>query len=771
MYSHILGFPRIGVRRELKKALEEYWAGPQDAAAGDRLRAIADGLKFRHWALQREAGLSAVTTGDYSLYDHVLDTTAMLGLIPERFSWEGGAVNLPLYFHMARGDAGNNIPAMEMTKWFDANYHYIVPELTPGQQPVLASRRVIDDTRLAAMAGFAPKPVLVGPITYLCLGKEYDGADRWALLPGMLAVYQQVLKELAPLCDWIQIDEPALCADLPPEAAAVFVSTYRELNRYVAEVPGGRAKLLLATYFGALEENLPLALESGCMGLHLDCVRGEAGILATAKRLPAGMTLSVGLVDGRNIWRTDLQKALETIRALHAVLGNERLQAASSCSLLHSPVDLSAETALDPQVRSWLAFAAQKCREVALLAQAAERGSPTTLRVQMELAENADAIASRRSHPLVTVPQVRQRAAGVTPQMLTRTSPYAARKPLQQAWLKLPLLPTTTIGSFPQTPQIRSARKNAAAGKLTPDEYRGFIREEIRMVIKRQEDLDLDVLVHGEPERNDMVEYFGQQLSGFAFTQNGWVQSYGSRCVKPPLIYGDVSRPQAMTVDWSTYAASLSQRPVKGMLTGPVTILCWSFVRDDLPRPEVCRQIGLAIRDEVLDLERAGVHIIQIDEAALREGMPLRKRERDAYLTWAVDAFRLAVSGVADATQIHTHMCYSEFNAIIDAIARMDADVISIESSRSKMELLDAFRNFEYPNEIGPGVYDIHSPRVPPVEEMTELLRRALKVVPPERLWVNPDCGLKTRGWPECLQALQNMVQAAKIVRAESARR
>lgn len=766
MFSHILGFPRIGVRRELKKALEAYWAGPQDEAAGCTLRAVADGLKVRHWALQREAGLSAVATGDFSLYDHILDATAMLGLVPARYGWEGGAPALRTYFHMARGDAGNNIPAMEMTKWFDTNYHYIVPEFYPGQQPALSSRKIIDDTRLAATAGFSPKPVLVGPLTYLTIGKEYDGADRWALLPQVLAVYKQVLKELAPLAEWIQLDEPILATDLPPLAREHFAATYQELNRYLAEVPGGRAKLLLAGYFGALEENLPLALGSGCGGLHLDLVRGGADLPVVLKGLPAGMVLSAGLVEGRNIWRTDLKKALVVLQAAIDAVGPQRVMVASSCSLQHSPVDVREETALDPQIRGWLAFAVQKCREVALLAQAASGGQDSP-QVQMELAENADAIASRRAHPQVLHPEIRNRALEVTPAMLCRKSAYLERKPQQQAWLNLPLLPTTTIGSFPQTPQIRNARKGYADGKLSLNEYRDFLREEVRMVIKRQEGLGLDVLVHGEPERNDMVEYFGQQLEGFAFTKNGWVQSYGSRCVKPPFIFGDVSRPKAMTVEWATFAAQQSQKPVKGMLTGPVTILCWSFVRDDLPRAEVCRQIGLAIRDEVQDLEKAGIRVIQIDEAALREGMPLRQRDREGYLNWAVDSFRLAVSGVEDATQIHTHMCYSEFNAIIAAIARMDADVISIESSRSKMELLDAFREFEYPNEIGPGVYDIHSPRVPSVEEMVDLLRRALKVVPAERLWVNPDCGLKTRGWPECLQALQNMVQAAALVRAE----
>lgn len=763
MYSHILGFPRIGVHRELKRAQEEFWAGPQDTRSVEKLRSVASGLKFRHWLVQQKAGLTSVTTGDFSLYDHMLDTTAMLGLVPERFGWQGDGISLPLYFHMARGDAANNIPAMEMTKWFDANYHYIVPEFTPGQTPRLADRKVIDDTRMAVLAGFSPKPVLVGPLTYLCLGKEYDDANRWDLLPGILTVYRQVIKELSPLCDWIQIDEPVLCTDLPAGAAEAFGIAYSSLNEVAADAKG---RLLLASYFGELGDNLNLALTSGCAGLHIDLVRGAGQLDEVQKRLPVNMCLSVGVVDGRNVWRTDFARTIDNLRDLQSALGEERLLVASSCSLLHSPVDLSEEKALKPEIRNWLAFAVQKCREVGLLAAVAVGYDTLSTALRMELAENTDAVASRCQHPLVCRHEVRSRAAAVTSAMLERQSPYAIRKAAQAEWLKLPLLPTTTIGSFPQTSQIRDARRDFAAGKLSPSQYRDFIREEIQMVIRRQENLGLDVLVHGEPERNDMVEYFGQQMSGFAFTQNGWVQSYGSRCVKPPFIYGDVSRPRPMTVDWITCAQAMTERPLKGMLTGPVTILCWSFVRDDLPRADVCKQIGLAIRDEVQDLEKSGVHIIQIDEAALREGMPLRAKDCKAYLKWAVDCFRLAVSGVEDRTQIHTHMCYSEFNAIIEAIARMDADVISIESSRSKMELLDAFRDFDYPNEIGPGVYDIHSPRVPTVAEMAGLLRSALQLVPAERLWVNPDCGLKTRGWPEALQSLRNMVEAAQQVRA-----
>ncbi len=751
MQTHVLGFPRIGVQRELKKALESYWTG---ATSLQDLDATCDQLKRRHWQIQKDAGLSCVTTGDFSLYDQMLDVSFMLGAIPERFLENVPEGPRALYFQMARGDVRRNRAAMAMTKWFNTNYHYIVPEFTPSLKLSLSSQTIVEDTRLAAALGYAPKPTLIGPITYLSLAKDLEGANRWDRLEEVTALYAEVLAELGALCDWIQMEEPILCADLSAEARRGFQATYETLNR-----AAGKARILLATYFERLDENLDLAINSGCAGLHLDLVRGKASLNSVPDRLPDGMTLSAGLVDGRNIWKTDLNRALETLRPLAERLGPDRLMIGSSCSLLHSPVDLECETRLDPEVKQWMAFSVQKCREVALLGEALNGQAP-----QAELQTNAEAMESRRRCARTYCAEVRNRCAAVTDDQLKRRHPYAVRK-TAQAWLNLPPLPTTTIGSFPQTPEIRKARLQFRKGEITPDEYQDFLKAEIRKVVEIQEELGLDVLVHGESERNDMVEYFGQQLEGFCFTENGWVQSYGSRCVKPPIIYGDVSRPAPMTVEWSVYAQSLTPRPMKGMLTGPVTILCWSFVRDDLERSEVCKQIALAMRDEVLDLDKAGIRIIQIDEAALREGLPIRKQDADAYLRWAVDAFRLTAAGVADSTQIHSHMCYSEFNTIIRWISEMDADVISIESSRSKMTLLESFREFDYPNEIGPGIYDIHSPRIPSEEEILDLLRRALRFIPKERLWVNPDCGLKTRDWPETLASLKHMVAAVRKLR------
>lgn len=751
MRTHILGFPRIGARRQLKQALESHWRG--ELSRHDLL-AACDVLKREHWRIQQQAGLSFATTGDFSLYDHVLDVSFMLGAIPERFATD--EPSLDTYFHMARGDAANNVPAMEMTKWFNTNYHYIVPELSAGQRLSLRSTALFDDARAALDAGFNPKPVLLGPITYLALAKGVDGFDPWDKLPEVLEVYAQVLGRLGTLCDWIQLDEPFLCADLPARGREAFPEACAALNK-----AAGKARLLLTTYFDALDDNLDLALESGCAGLHLDLVRGRNSLEAALERLPEDMVLSAGLVDGRNVWKTDLGQALATSRRIQDALGSDRLMLGSSCSLLHSPVDLREETGLDAATRSWMAFAAQKCEELGLLGRALAGEDASE-----ELAANARAVQSRRESPLTLDPAVRERCAAVDESMLRRASAYPERRKAQ-SWLKLPLFPTTTIGSFPQTAEIRAARRRFKAGESSREEYETFLREEIRASVDKQHELGLDVLVHGEPERNDMVEYFGQRLNGFRFTRNGWVQSYGSRCVKPPIIFGDVSRPAPMTVKWIEHAQSLTDKPMKGMLTGPVTILGWSFVRDDLERSEVCRQIALAVRDEVLDLEAAGVRIIQIDEAAFSEGLPIKRRDREDYLRWAVESFRLCSSGVADSTQMHSHMCYSEFNDIIHAIAAMDADVISIESSRSNMELLEAFRSFDYPNEIGPGVYDIHSPRAPSKDEILGLLRKALKFIPKERLWVNPDCGLKTRAWPESLASLHNMVEAARELRRE----
>ena len=751
MNTHVLGFPRIGAHRELKQAVEAFWKGRCSEA---ELMQVGEDLRRKHWQVQYAAGLNFVSTGDFSFYDSMLDMSVALGIIPERFA-EFETDELKTYFKLARGDAQKNIPAMEMTKWFNTNYHYIVPEISETVSPQLISTKLLTETREAIALGLNPKPVIIGPITYLSLSKGVGGYDVWKKFDDILAVYAELIQELSELCEWIQLDEPILCADISAEAAACFPVACKKLNS-----AAGKSKLLLTTYFEELDDNLALALNSGCAGLHLDLVRGGRQLDKVLLELPAEMILSAGIVDGRNIWKTDYQSALKVLQQILASVGAERLWLSSSCSLLHSPVDLAYETELDPQIREWLAFAVQKCTELSELAEILATPSGES----SAYIANQKAIESRRNSPLVHDGAVQEAVQSIVPEMYRRNSAYSERK-LAQSWLKLPEFPTTTIGSFPQTREIRQQRRALRKGEITREEYNDFLKAEIRHVVEIQEELGLDVLVHGESERNDMVEYFGQQLKGFCFTGNGWVQSYGSRCVKPPVILGDISRPQAMTVEWLNYAQSLTSKPLKGMLTGPVTILCWSFVRDDMSREDVCRQIALAIRDEVLDLEKAGIRIIQIDEAALSEGMPLKQRDREAYLEWAVAAFRLATTGVADSTQVHTHMCYSEFNAIIKSIAQMDADVISIESSRSKMELLDCFWEYQYPNEIGPGVWDIHSPRVPDTVEIVTLLQKACEYIPRERLWVNPDCGLKTREWEETLASLRNMVNAAKILR------
>lgn len=754
MNAHVLGFPRMGQNRELKWALETYWRGETTA---EDLARTAETIKRKHWDLQARAGLDLVPVGDFSLYDHMLDTVAMLGAVPQRFSWDGKSIGPGEYFHMARGDAAGGIPAMEMTKWFDTNYHYLVPELEPATSFRKIGSPLLEDLLKAKSLGHTPKPVLVGPVTFLMLAKETGGANRWDHLKSLTTAYCDILSELAQQCAWIQLDEPVLCTDLPEEAAQAFAYAYPKLKA-AANV----SRLLLATYFGELDDNLDLAAGLPVDGLHVDLVRGAGQLAATLDKLPSGMTLSLGLVNGRNIWRTDLEAAARTIAAVRQRLKDRQIMVASSCSLLHCPMDVAAEKTLAPELRSWMAFALQKCQEINALKAAVSGPRPQLFDA------NKDALIKRAASPLAVNPQTRTRAGEITQDMLQRASPFAVRSALQRKRLELPPLPTTTIGSYPQTAEIRAARRQFKAGEISEAEYVDSMRAHVREVVRQQETLGLDVLVHGEPERNDMVEYFGQQLSGFCFTENGWVQSYGSRCVKPPIIHGDVSRPAPMTVDWARYAQSLTKKPMKGMLTGPVTILCWSFVRDDMPRREVCRQIALAMRDEVQDLEAAGIGIIQIDEAAFREGMPIKKAEQADYLRWAVDCFRLTSAGVADETQVHSHMCYSEFNAIMEWIAQMDADVISIEASRSGMDLLRAFEEFNYPAEIGPGVYDIHSPRVPGEQEMHGLLRKALKVIPRERLWVNPDCGLKTRAWPETLASLANMVAAARRLRQEA---
>ena len=755
-----LGYPRIGLRRELKKALEGYWSSK--LSQKDLLETAA-AIRKDNWQVQAQAGMVHIPSNDFSLYDHVLDTIAMVGAVPERFPWQGEYVDLDTYFAMARGvqdENGLDIPAMEMTKWFDTNYHYIVPELATKQTFRLASSKALDEYREAKALGLQTRPVLLGPVSFLLLSKSVDGGKvSMDLLEGLLPVYSQVLAQLAEAgAEWVQIDEPWLVMDLNADARAAFERAYQSLGKLA-----GRPKLLLATYFGALLDNLELALHLPVEALHLDLVRAPEQLEDALRLIPAGLVLSLGVVDGRNIWRTDLERAAALVQSAVERLGPGRVWVAPSSSLLHVPQDLTLESELDEELLSWLAFARQKLDELVAIGQIADGQDGQFAEA---LRQSREALASRRRSRRTHNPQVGGRMAGLAPHMRHRISPYTARK-LAQKDLKLPLLPTTTIGSFPQTKEVRQNRALAAKGQLSVGDYETFLKEEIKRAIRFQEEVGLDVLVHGEAERNDMVQYFGEQLAGFAFTQQGWVQSYGSRYVRPPIIFGDVHRPAPMTVKWASYAQSLTKQLVKGMLTGPITILQWSFVRDDQPRADTCRQIALAIRDEVQDLEAAGIRVIQIDEPALREGLPLRAEERKEYLAWAVDSFHLAADGVENSTQIHTHMCYSEFNEIIDSIAAMDADVISIEASRSRMELLEAFVNFDYPNEIGPGVYDIHSPRIPSQEEMEDLLRKALEVIPAERLWVNPDCGLKTRTWAEVEPALKAMVAAVRALRAK----
>ena len=748
-----LGFPRIGARRQLKRAVEEYWAGTIDP---EELQSMVAGLRRHHWQLQQSLGIVQVPSNDFSFYDHVLDTAAMVGAVPRRFAWASGNVDLATYFAMARGT--REIPPLDMTKWFDTNYHYIVPEFEPSMKFKLASTKPIDQFREASALGIHTRPVLLGPLTFLLLGKGKRTLNPLSLLDRVLPVYEEVLRRLAHAgADWVQIDEPVLAGDLPAEALPALESAYARLS-----AASERIRICLTTYFGDLLGHLPATLKLPVAAVHLDLVRAPEQFDRALKLAPQGMTLSLGVVDGRNVWRTDLERALEMLERAAAKLGPEQIMVAPSCSLLHCPMDLDHELALDAELKGWMAFAKQKVEEVVILSRAVNEGRAA---VADELAASRAAIESRSQSPRLHNPAVRQRLAGVNESMLCRQHPFPERRDAQRRRLALPLLPTTTIGSFPQTGEVRKARAALKRGEWTLEQYETFCRQEIERTVRFQEEIELDVLVHGEFERADMVEYFGEQLQGFAFTTHGWVQSYGTRCVKPPVIFGDVSRPRPMTVRWSQYAKSLTSRPMKGMLTGPVTILQWSFVRDDQPRRDTAFQIALSIRDEVADLEGADIRIIQIDEPALREGLPLRRAAWADYLQWAVDAFRLASAGVCDDTQIHTHMCYSEFNNIIESIAALDADVISIEASRSDMELLNAFVKFKYPNEIGPGVYDIHSPRVPETEEIMGRLQKALRAIPADMLWVNPDCGLKTRSWPEVHASLRNMVEAAKSLR------
>ena len=750
----------MGANRELKKAEEAYWAG---RISKDELLQAAAQIRRSNWLLQKEAGIDLIPSNDFSFYDQTLDLSLCIDAVPERYNTLRDD-RLELYFAMAHGYQKNGIDvtAMEMTKWFDTNYHYIVPEFVKNQEFKLTYNKAAQEFKEALELGIKTKPVLVGPVTYLLIGKEKEaGFNRIELLDRLLPAYIEILKELESLgAEFVQIDEPSLCTDLTPQVE----EAYRKAYAAIAKATG--LKIILTTYFGGLADNAALAAELKPAVLHIDLVRAPESLEGVIDVLPAGTVLSLGVVDGRNIWKNDFRKSLEIIEDAKSKLGQERIIVATSCSLLHSPFDLENEhngKSLPAQVKRWLSFARQKVAEVVTLADLA--GDAPCECSKEALKSNTADIEDRRTSPLTNNEEVRKRMAAVTPDFAKRKSPFGERIAAQHRELYLPLFPTTTIGSFPQTTEVRSWRSKFKKGEITKQEYTALLKGEIERTIRIQEEIGLDVLVHGESERNDMVEYFGEQLSGFAFTQNGWVQSYGSRCVKPPVIYGDVSRPKAMTVDWITYAQSLTDKPVKGMLTGPVTILQWSFVRNDQPRAVTMKQIALAIRDEVVDLEKAGIKVIQIDEPAIREGLPLRKADRDEYLDKAVEAFRISASGVKDSTQIHTHMCYSQFNDIIRHIALMDADVITIECARSQMSLLGAFAEFRYPNEIGPGVYDIHSPRVPSVDEMVALLRKAAQVLNPAQLWVNPDCGLKTRGWEETKSSLQNMVRAARIMR------
>ncbi|MFC1380673.1 MAG: 5-methyltetrahydropteroyltriglutamate--homocysteine S-methyltransferase [gamma proteobacterium symbiont of Clathrolucina costata] len=755
--THHLGLPRIGTKRELKFALEAYWRGEIDQRELEQTA-----FKIRRDNLLLQSRLDMLTVGDFSLYDQVLDSSFLFGNIPPRFRQEAGITTLDDYFQVARGASNQDTPpvaAAEMTKWFDTNYHYIVPEFQHTTEFRLAIDTLL--TRITE-TGTDPrriKPVIIGPVTYLWLGKSKDCSDKLDLLQRLLPIYADLLTQLAAAgVEWVQIDEPILVTELSATWQHALRNSYYQLQN-------SPVKLLLTTYFGQLRENLQLACELPVAGLHIDASRQQEEVSRIIDWLPMHKILSLGIIDGRNIWKSDLNAILAWLEPIHSRL-RQRLWIAPSCSLLHVPLDLEREQKLDPEIKSWCSFGKQKLIELELIATALNRGRDS---VSAELENNANALLTRKRSQRVIVPSVHQRMAEITPPMAQRRSPYEVRNQVQAQRLNLPPLPTTTIGSFPQTGSIRQCRRDYRNGKLTWNSYKKAMKQEIAYCIRQQEEIGLDVLVHGEAERNDMVEYFGEQLDGFAITEHAWVQSYGSRCVKPPIIYGDIERHHCMTGEWTDYAQSLTTKPLKGMLTGPVTMLNWSFVRDDQPRATTCLQLALALRDEVLDLEQAGIAIIQIDEAALREGLPLRRSEWQGYLKWATHAFGVCANGVQDSTQIHTHMCYSEFNDIIGAIAAMDADVITIETSRSDMELLEVFEAFDYPNAIGPGVYDIHTPNIPSLDEMMTLMRQAMQRIPADRLWINPDCGLKTRRWQEVVPALEAMQRAAGLLRESSA--
>lgn len=754
--TSVLGFPRIGPDRELKRALELHWAGKLDRP---ELEDVARSIRRTNLENAAAAGIDVLPSNDFSLYDHVLDTAVMVGAIPERFGMAGEPVDPARYFALARGTA--SAPPLEMTKWLDTNYHYLVPELSEDTLFSLDARKPLSEFREALGWGFRTRPVVLGPVSFLVLAKMNEGRHQTiALLDRLLPVYAELLSALSRAgATEVQIDEPCLVRDLSTEEIG-------EVERsWLRMAASSSMDLCLTTYFGGLGRWLDRVLAFPAAEFHLDLVRDAEQLEPAVAAVGPNARLSLGVVDGRNVWATDLASVVARVHPVIQRLGESRVRLAPSCSLLHVPYNAARETAIHPQVRLWLAFGAEKLSELKVLKRALRAHGPERERL---LTSNREALLARHDSTLVHSRRVADRLNTVAPDHLNRRSHFAQRSHEQARILQLPALPTTTIGSFPQTPEIREARQRARCGELDEQGYEAFLRNEIAAVIGRQEEMGLDVLVHGEAERNDMVEYFAEHLNGFVVSAHGWVQSYGSRCVKPPILYGDVDRPAPMTVRWWEHAQSCTTKPVKGMLTGPVTILQWSFVRDDQPRSVTCRQIALAVRAEALDLERAGAKVIQIDEPALREGLPLRNAEQDSYLTWAIDCFRLAANGVADITQLHTHMCYSEFNEILEHIARLDADVISIEASRSQMELLDAFQNFQYPNGIGPGVYDIHSPRVPSVEEIVHLISRAEQRIPRAQLWVNPDCGLKTRRWEQVAPALEHLVEAARRCRHDA---
>ena len=743
-----IGYPRIGPKRELKKALESFWKGD---IKENELQSTAKDLRKKNWEIQKENGIDLITSNDFSFYDQVLDTICLLGAVPDRYNWQGDDVDLKTYFAMARGSQTKelDVSALEMTKWFDTNYHYLVPELKSDQKFKISSQKPFEEFKEAQSAGYKTKPVLLGPITFLLLSKSTEGKNTLDLLDNLLPVYLEIVKKLNDLgAEWIQIDEPIFVKDLDVGVVSKIKKTLNSIKE-----AAGNSKILLTTYFESIDQKVKEEVfASDVDAVHLDLVRGENNFNYIKD---SNKTLSLGVINGRNIWKSDLTQIIDQIKD---VKGDFIIS--SSCPLLHTPYDLDLETKVPENIKKWLAFAKQKLQEINILKQNINHGE-----AKSDLTDNKACIEERKKSSLIHDDNVKVRVKTINEDTLNRQSKYEDRAKIQRDIFNLPLYPTTTIGSFPQTKDVRQARAKNRKGELSNEDYDKFLEDKTIEAIKRQEELGIDVIVHGEFERNDMVEYFGENLKGFTFTSSGFVQSYGSRCVKPPIIFGDVSRPEPMTVRWSKFAQKQTSSIVKGMLTGPITILQWSFVRDDQPRQTTAEQIAFAIRDEVADLESNGIRMIQIDEPALREGLPLKRKDWDEYLKWSVNAFRISAAVVKNETQIHTHMCYAEFEDIIDSIAALDADVISIETSRSRMELLKTFEKFKYPNEIGPGVYDIHSPRVPKKDEMVELIKKASKQIDPKRLWVNPDCGLKTRGWPETIDALKEMVSAAKELR------